>query len=211
MAKTNHWGTLAVAAGTLVAVALLVLMLVVVNPQTAGAALPGQNGNIAYSSTRTGVYEIYTIDPTLGGCCGKRLTHNTQPGNTFAHGAPCYSPDGNTIGYSRQYAAGDDNDIYTIPATGGTPTQITFNSAEEYGCSFTGPRGSHIVQPSQPILQVPAQAGVRRSRAWHLLSRPPSHLRYPVALARHASKARSGASRTRQHCHDPGYLLALPA
>jgi len=169
VAKTKHFGTLAAAAGALVAVALLVLMLLVwASPQTAGAALPGQNGNIAYSADRTGFYEIYTIDPTLGGCCGKQITLNTQPGNPFAHGSPCYSPDGNTIAYSRQYAAGDDKDIYTIPATGGTYTQLTFNSAEEYGCSFTGPRGTHIVyagedpargQDDWEIYTIPATGG----------------------------------------------------
>ena len=39
MAKTKHFGPLAAAAGALVGVALLVLMLVVVNPHTAGAGV----------------------------------------------------------------------------------------------------------------------------------------------------------------------------
>jgi hypothetical protein len=38
MAPTKHFGALAAATGALVAVALLVLVLVVVNPQTAGFA-----------------------------------------------------------------------------------------------------------------------------------------------------------------------------
>jgi hypothetical protein len=49
MANTRHFGALATAAGALEAVALLVLMLVLFNPQTAGAAFPGTNGSIAYS------------------------------------------------------------------------------------------------------------------------------------------------------------------
>jgi hypothetical protein len=47
MAKIKHFGPLAAAAGALVAVALLVL--VVVKPQPAKAAFPGQNGKIAFA------------------------------------------------------------------------------------------------------------------------------------------------------------------
>jgi hypothetical protein len=47
MAKTKHFGPLAAAAGALVAVALLVLMMLVV---PAGAAHEGTNGRIAYAA-----------------------------------------------------------------------------------------------------------------------------------------------------------------
>jgi hypothetical protein len=53
MAQTKHFGPLAAAAGALVAVTSLVLVLVLVNPQPAGAAFPGANGKIAFSSDRT--------------------------------------------------------------------------------------------------------------------------------------------------------------
>ena len=50
MAKTNHWGALATAAGTLVAVGLVVLiMLVVVEARPAEATFPGKPGKIVYS------------------------------------------------------------------------------------------------------------------------------------------------------------------
>jgi hypothetical protein len=48
MAKTNHFGALAAAAGTLVAVGLVVLMMVVVEAGPAEAAFPGKNGRIAF-------------------------------------------------------------------------------------------------------------------------------------------------------------------
>jgi hypothetical protein len=69
MAKTNHWGALAAAAGTFVAVGLLILiMLVVVEARPAGATLPGKNGKIAYSGREgTADNEIYTIKPGGGG------------------------------------------------------------------------------------------------------------------------------------------------
>jgi hypothetical protein len=69
MAKTNHWGALAPAAGgTLVAVGLVVLiMLVVVEARPAEATFPGKPGKIAYSSYDRQDYEIYTINPGGGG------------------------------------------------------------------------------------------------------------------------------------------------
>ncbi len=70
MAKSNHWGALAAAAGTLVAVGLVVLiMLVVVQAPPAGATFPGKSGKIAYSGQDgpNGDHEIYTINPGGGG------------------------------------------------------------------------------------------------------------------------------------------------
>jgi hypothetical protein len=62
MAKTNHWGAVA-AAGTLVAVGLVVLIMVVIEARPAEATFPGKNGRIAF--VRDGVLDthIYTINP----------------------------------------------------------------------------------------------------------------------------------------------------
>jgi hypothetical protein len=70
MAKTNHWGPLAAAGGTLVAVGLVVLiMLVIVEARPAEATFPGKPGKIAYSGYDgpNGDREIYTIKPGGGG------------------------------------------------------------------------------------------------------------------------------------------------
>ena len=49
MARTNHIGAMAAAAGTLVALGLVVLiMLVVVEADPAEATFPGKNGRIAF-------------------------------------------------------------------------------------------------------------------------------------------------------------------
>src|SRR5215211_4828691 len=144
MAKTKHFGALAAAVGALLAVALLVLMLVLVNPQTAGAALPGTNGRIAYAGYVPGRLdlEIFTISATGG--TPSQLTDNLT--NDFS---PCYSPDGNTIGYIGPTASGDQiftNQIFTMPDTGGQRQQVTPDTVDNPGaCSFTGPRGTHIV------------------------------------------------------------------
>src|SRR5688572_23580484 len=109
MAKTNHLGALAAAAGILVAVGLLLLMLQVTDAQPAEATFPGKPGKIAYASfdilpggARTD-REIYTINPTGG------TPFNVTNNNTFDE-SPSYSPNGNKIAYSG--FDGTDSEIY---------------------------------------------------------------------------------------------------
>jgi hypothetical protein len=80
MAKTKHFGPLAAAAGVLVAVGLLGLMVVLVNPQPAGAAFPGTNGRIAHTGFDGNDYEIFTI-PATGGTPFNVTNNNTDDGN----------------------------------------------------------------------------------------------------------------------------------
>jgi|SRR5215208_6775061 len=82
MAKTYYpFGGLAAAAaaGVLVAVGMLMLTMLVVADEPAGAAFPGQNGKIAFESNRDGNAEIYTMNPNGQGI--DRLTNN--PANDF--------------------------------------------------------------------------------------------------------------------------------
>jgi hypothetical protein len=74
MAKTNHLGALA-AAGTLVAVGLLVLIMVVVEASPAQATFPANPGKIAYSGYDGRDFEIYTINS--GGGSKVQLTANS--------------------------------------------------------------------------------------------------------------------------------------
>jgi TolB protein len=160
MAKTKHFGPLAAAVGALVAASLLVLVLVVVKPQPGRAALPGTNGLIAYSGIDPidGDWEIFAINPDLGGSQGRQLTFNNTTDSN-----PCYSPDGNKIGYLGR-TANNDYQIFTIPATGGQRVQVTPNTAKPLECSFTGPRGTHIVYSGydgsdSEIFTIPADGG----------------------------------------------------
>ena len=66
MAKTNHLGALA-ASGTLVAVGLVVLIMVVVEASPAQATFPANPGKIAYSGYDGQDFEIYTINSGGGG------------------------------------------------------------------------------------------------------------------------------------------------
>jgi hypothetical protein len=63
MAKTKHFGPLAAAAGALVAVGLVVLIMLVVEVRPAEATFPGKPGKIAYAGRDATDFEIYTIKP----------------------------------------------------------------------------------------------------------------------------------------------------
>src|SRR5918997_346326 len=99
MTKINHsLGVIAAAAvGVLAAVGMLmVIMLVVVEP--AGAAFPGKNGKFAWVSTRDGNEEIYTMNAGTSRedrATLKRLTNSPAPDLD-----PAFSPDGSKIVFS---------------------------------------------------------------------------------------------------------------
>src|SRR5215208_904687 len=120
MAKTNHWGPLATAAGTLVAVGLvLLIMLVVVEARPADATFPGKPGKIAYSGREgTADNEIYTIKAGGGGRFN--VTDNSTDDLN-----PSYSPNGKRIAYEGY--DGKDFEIYTINVGGGGRVQLTDN------------------------------------------------------------------------------------
>jgi vancomycin permeability regulator SanA len=73
MAKSNYLGALAAAAGTLAAVGLLVLMLVVVDAQSAGAAPPGKKFTKSSTKPQSGVSLVG------GNAAGARITAANDP------------------------------------------------------------------------------------------------------------------------------------
>src|SRR5215204_303847 len=134
MAKANPWGALATAAGKLVAVGLLLLiMLVVVEAQPAEATFPGKPGKIVYSGedapAPNGDFEIYTIKPGGGGKV--KVTDNATDDD-----APSYSPSGKKIAYSGQDGANGDFEIYTIRPGGGGKFKVTDNATDDYTPSW---------------------------------------------------------------------------
>jgi Tol biopolymer transport system component len=123
MAKATRWGPLAAAAGTFVAVGLLLIMvLVVVESRPAEATFAGKPGKIAYQGYDGQDYEIYTINS--GGGDKFRVTNNSSRDYD-----PCYSPSGKKIAYAVN--AGNDWDIYTINSGGGSRAQLTNNNADD--------------------------------------------------------------------------------
>jgi TolB protein len=113
MAKTDHWGPLAAAAGTLVAVGLLMLIMVV-EVRPAEATFPGKNGKIAFVRDRGPLgAHIYTINPDGSGLA----KISTRP--SFAS-SPAWSPDGKKIVFSR-------DDLYVMKSDGTKVKRLTNN------------------------------------------------------------------------------------
>src|SRR5215208_6721595 len=138
MTKTNHSGALE-AAGTLVAVGLVLLIMVVVEASPAEATFPANPGKIAYSGYHGQDFEIYTIN--VGGGARFNVTDNST-----ADYAPSYSPSGKKIVYAGY--DGQDFEIYTINVGGGARFNVTDNSTDEYYSSYS-PSGKKIAYSGQ--------------------------------------------------------------
>src|SRR5215211_1940122 len=155
MVKTNHLGALAATAGTLVAVGLLMLMMVVVEVRSAEATFPGKHNvggggvsfnvtddtmnerdpsyspsgkRIAYSGWDGHDGEIYTIN--VDGSGRVQLTHNTTKDDEVS-----YSPDGKRIAYEGY--DGQDKEIYIMNVDGSGGVQLTHNTTNDYTPSYS--------------------------------------------------------------------------
>src|SRR5215210_2926450 len=137
MTKTNQWGALAAAAGMLVAVGLLVLIMVVVEASPAEATFPGKPGKIAYQGDDGQDYEIYTINSGGG---GKFKVTDNSTGDY----APSYSPSGKKIVYTGEDGPNGDFEIYTINAGGGSKFNVTDNNTNDGGGVSYSPSGKKI-------------------------------------------------------------------
>ncbi len=119
MVKTNPLGALAATVGTLVAVGLLMLVMVVVEVRPAEATFPGKHN--------------------VGGRGGSfNVTDNTTNDYT-----PSYSPSGKKIAYRGSGSDGRHNDIYTINVGGGGRFDVTDDTMNERDPSYS-PSGKRI-------------------------------------------------------------------
>jgi Tol biopolymer transport system component len=137
MTRTTHLGALTAAAGVLVAVGMLVLtMVALVDP--VGAAFPGKNGKIVFSTNRDGNYEIYTMNSDRTGPPSswdvKRLTNN--PANDTD---PAFSADGSQIAFVSERDG--NSEIYTMNSDGTGLKRITNDPAGDIQPAFS-PGGS---------------------------------------------------------------------
>jgi TolB protein len=105
--------------------------------QSAFAAFPGENGLIAFSSSRDGgAGEIYVMKPDGSGAT--RLTFNNQDDR-----GPAWSADGSKIVFARY--DGNDWEIWSMNADGSNQQQLTNNDDNDGKWPAWSPDGSKIV------------------------------------------------------------------
>jgi Tol biopolymer transport system component len=118
------------------AVAAVVVLLLI--PATSSGTYPGANGRIAYSETRDGNWEIFTIPPAGGD--PTRLTDNAIDDTQ-----PSWSADGRRLAFIRGSAyIGHNQNVWTMRADGTHQRRITHWPAAESAPSFS-PGGGRIV------------------------------------------------------------------
>jgi Tol biopolymer transport system component len=92
------------------------LVALMVAAPSAHAAFPGVNGKIAFASTRTGNYDIYTMNAD-----GTGVTNLTN--DAAIDQLPAWSPDGQRIAFLSN--RGGSNDVWVMNADGTGMTQVT--------------------------------------------------------------------------------------
>lgn len=134
MAKTNHFGAMAPATGTLVAVGLVVLiMMVVVEAHPEEATFPGKYGRIAFVTEGALDSHIFTINPDGSGL----VTLSTKP---FIDSDPAWSPDGKKIAFSGSTYLGllrRNLDVYVVNANGSSLKRITESQTSDFSPSWS--------------------------------------------------------------------------
>jgi TolB protein len=115
--RTNLLKVTLVAAAAMLAACLLALVGI---EKPAGAAFPGQNGKIAFMSTRDFNPEIYTMD--ADGSNQINLTNNPASDQQ-----PAWSPDGSQIAFTS--SRDGNSEIYVMDADGSNVVRLTNNPA----------------------------------------------------------------------------------
>src|SRR5215207_5673942 len=123
-------------------------------PTVAGGPFPDTDGTATYSPDGTklafghstalqGASGIYVMNAD-----GSGKSQATSGGGSAGPG-PYFSPDGTKLLFS-QFAAGGQEDLFTVPVAGGTPTQLTPSPEREWTPVYS-PDGSRIAyQAYQP-------------------------------------------------------------
>src|SRR5919198_609309 len=101
---------------------------------SAPAAVPGQNGKLAFFGNQAGDAEIYAVSPD-----GSGLTQLTR--NAATDSAPAWSPDGRSIAFT---STRDGNfEIYVMRADGSNPRRLTTDPGADYAPTWS-PDGRKI-------------------------------------------------------------------
>ena len=113
----------------------LIVMIILVDPNTARAAYPGGNGKIAFVSGRDGNNEIYVMN--ADGTDQTRLTDNPAYDS-----GPSWSPDGTKIAFDTDRDG--NREVYVMNADGTNLINITNHPASDHHPDWS-PDGTKIL------------------------------------------------------------------
>jgi hypothetical protein len=132
MSKASYGWTSTVLAAT--AMLALVVLALTAAARPAGAAFPGENGEIAFvkENYRQGTSGIFAMDPSGTG--------QTRLGSGYS---PSYSADGQKVVFELSHEEDFDSDIWVMGADGSDPEQMTSSPAYDHSPSFF-PEGDKI-------------------------------------------------------------------
>lgn len=125
-ALTTDWGSRTWRAGRMALAITTLAAMSGLAQHSASAAFPGRNGRIVFEASRgvqplPSLYDdldIYTVGP--GGFALQQITDGP-----YYDRNPTWSPDGQWIAFDRSLAPLAEADIYIVPATGGSPVNLT--------------------------------------------------------------------------------------
>jgi dipeptidyl aminopeptidase/acylaminoacyl peptidase len=147
----------------LAAILACVAALLVVVSREAEAAFPGDNGDIVYvkNTDGEGNFDLFAKSP------GDDNSEEVQLTFSGSVDDPSYTADGERIIYTAfDPLGGGDFEVYAIPATGGSPQQLTHNDAFDEFSPSLSPDGDTLVFWSSPgsggpatIYTVPVSGG----------------------------------------------------
>lgn len=121
------------------------------------------DGKTVFVSSNDG--HLYSV--SLDGGTPVKVSNDQDPARKFRYYLHGVSPDGNTLAYVglEKTASGDTlTNIYTIPATGGADTQLTFGTHPVDGPEYS-PDGEWIYFNSEKAATEPGHAQIFRMKA----------------------------------------------
>ena len=128
----QHFSGLALLLAAALAAGLLALVQMMVQPNPAEAAFPGENGKIAFVRS----WQIFTMKPD-----GSRQIQLTN--SRYINSDPSWSPNGKLIAFERWSGSGRTSEIYTMRADGSDKKRLTKNSVGDYEPTWS-PDGTKI-------------------------------------------------------------------
>ena len=92
---------------------------------------------------------------------GRKQRLTAPPGQAIDDREPAFSPDGSTVAFQR-YGASSVTHVFSVPAGGGEPTQLSFISGEPRGLAWTADGSEIVFSRPDGLVRISASGGEPR-------------------------------------------------